>query len=168
MAGTGAGSSRGEGTGVAPGAGLLIGKVLDAYGNGSFDQIMAGMEWAAHSGADVVSMSLGTPYATDGTDPLSQLVDRLTEETGTLFVVAAGNAGPDEGTISAPGAATSALTVGAVDKQDAAACVQLPGTADRRRPADQAGDRGARCRHHRRAGRRGRRWATCSTRTTRR
>ena len=121
MAGTGAGSSRGEGTGVAPGAGLLIGKVLDAYGNGSFDQIMAGMEWAAHSGADVVSMSLGTPYATDGTDPLSQLVDRLTEETGTLFVVAAGNAGPDEGTVSAPGAATSALTVGAVDKQDAAA-----------------------------------------------
>ena len=121
VAGTGAGSSRGEGTGVAPGAGLLIGKVLDAYGNGSFDQIMAGMEWAAHSGADVVSMSLGTPYATDGTDPLSQLVDRLTEETGTLFVVAAGNAGPDEGTVSAPGAATSALTVGAVDKQDAAA-----------------------------------------------
>ncbi len=108
-----------------PGPALLIGKVLDACGSGSFDQIMAGMEWAAHSGADVVSMSLGTPYATDGTDPLSQAVDRLTEETGTLFVVAAGNAGPDEGTVSAPGAATSALTVGAVDKQDAAALVQL-------------------------------------------
>ncbi len=121
VAGTGEGSTRGEGTGVAPGAALLIGKVLDAGGSGSFDQIIAGMEWAAHSGADVVNMSLGSPSSTDGTDPLSQAVDRLTEETGTLFVVAAGNAGPDEGTIKTPGAATSALTVGAVDKQDEAA-----------------------------------------------
>ena len=61
VAGTGEGSSRGEGTGVAPGAALLIGKVLDAGGSGSFDQIIAGMEWAAHSGADVVNMSLGSP-----------------------------------------------------------------------------------------------------------
>ncbi|HWM74289.1 MAG TPA: S8 family serine peptidase, partial [Nocardioides sp.] len=121
VAGTGEGSNRGEGTGVAPGAALLIGKVLDAGGSGSFDQIIAGMEWAAHSGADVVNMSLGAPQSSDGTDPLSQAVDRLTEETGTLFVIAAGNAGPDEGTIKTPGAATSALTVGAVDKQDAAA-----------------------------------------------
>ena len=103
MAGTGAGSSRGEGTGVAPGAGLLIGKVRTPNGNGSFDQIMAGMEWAAHSGADVVSMSLGTPYATDGTDPLSQLVDRLTEETGTLFVVAAEAPAPTRALSRRPG-----------------------------------------------------------------
>ena len=61
VAGTGEGSNRGEGTGVAPGAALLIGKVLDAGGSGSFDQIIAGMEWAAHSGADVVNMSLGAP-----------------------------------------------------------------------------------------------------------
>ncbi|HET9421071.1 MAG TPA: S8 family serine peptidase [Nocardioides sp.] len=121
VAGTGEGSNRGEGTGVAPGAALLIGKVLDAGGGGTYDQIIAGMEWAAHSGADVVNMSLGSPESTDGTDPLSQAVDRLTEETGALFVVAAGNAGPDEGTIKTPGAATSALTVGAVDKQDSPA-----------------------------------------------
>ena len=151
VAGTGAGSDRGEGTGVAPGAALLIGKVLDAGGSGSFDQIIAGMEWAAHSGADVVNMSLGRG-ATDGTDPLSQAVDRLTEETGTLFVVAAGNAGPDEGTSSTPGTAASALTVGAVDKQDAAAWFSARGPRLGRGPADQAGDRGARRRHHRRPG----------------
>ena len=120
VAGTGSGSDRGEGTGVAPGATLLIGKVLDAGGGGSFDQIIAGMEWAAHSGADVINMSLGAE-PTDGTDPLSQAVDRLTEETGTLFVVAAGNIGPEEGTILTPGTAASALTVGAVDQQDAPA-----------------------------------------------
>ena len=120
IAGTGEASSRGEGTGVAPGAALLIGKVLDAGGSGSYDQIIAGMEWAAHSGADVISMSLGGE-ATDGSDPMSQAVDRLTEETGTLFVIAAGNAGPAEGTVLNPGTSASALTVGAVDKQDHAA-----------------------------------------------
>ena len=120
IAGTGAGSDRGEGTGVAPGAALLIGKVLDASGSGSYDQIIAGMEWAAHSGADVVNISLGAE-PTDGTDPLSQAVDQLTDETGTLFVIASGNAGPDEGTVLNPGTAASALTVGAVDKHDAAA-----------------------------------------------
>ena len=43
-------------------------------------------------------------------------VDQLSDQYGTLFVIAAGNAGPES--ISSPGAAASALTVGAVDKQD--------------------------------------------------
>src|SRR5262249_39405559 len=63
-------------------------------------------------------MSLGTPWPTDGTDPMSRAVNRLTRESGALFVVAAGNSGPGEQTIGSPGAANLALTVGAVDKQD--------------------------------------------------
>ena len=47
---------------------------------------------------------------------MSLAVDALSEQSGALFVIAAGNAGPE--TISTPGAAASALTVGAVDKQD--------------------------------------------------
>ena len=35
-----------------------------------------------------------------------------------LFVVAAGNAGPNASTVTSPGTADAALTVGAVDKQD--------------------------------------------------
>ena len=61
-------------------------------------------------------MSLGDVGASDGSDPMSQAVDALSEQSGTLFVIAAGNAGPES--ISSPGAAASALTVGAVDKQD--------------------------------------------------
>ncbi|WP_162606724.1 S8 family peptidase, partial [Jiangella asiatica] len=117
VAGTGA-ASGGANRGVAPGADLLIGKVLDTGGSGYEDWIIAGMEWAVAQGADVINMSLGTNYATDGTDPLSQAVNRLSESSDTLFVVAAGNLGPAEGTVASPGAATSALTVGAVDKQD--------------------------------------------------
>jgi subtilisin family serine protease len=115
-AGSGAGA-RGERSGIAPGADLLVGKVLGDDGNGIDSQVIAGMEWAA-SRADVVNMSLGGWEASDGTDPMSMAVDTLTKEHGTLFVVAAGNDGYAERLISAPAAAASALTVGAVDARD--------------------------------------------------
>ncbi|MGC1214674.1 MAG: S8 family serine peptidase, partial [Micromonospora sp.] len=115
IAGSGA-ASAGTRKGVAPGARLLIGKVLDDYGAGYDSWIIAGMEWAARSGAKVVSMSLGGA-PTDGTDPMSQAVNDLTAETGTLFVVAAGNSGSDY-SVGSPGAADAALTVGAVDRDD--------------------------------------------------
>ncbi|MEU1591217.1 S8 family serine peptidase, partial [Micromonospora sp. NPDC005710] len=115
IAGTGAASGGAE-RGVAPGARLHIGKVLNSEGSGQDSWIIAGMEWAARDQkARVVSMSLGGE-ATDGSDPMSQAVERLSAETGALFVIAAGNSGP--ATIGSPGAADSALTVGAVDSTD--------------------------------------------------
>ncbi|WP_329117424.1 S8 family serine peptidase [Streptomyces sp. NBC_01465] len=117
IVGSGA-ASGGKYKGVAPGARLLIGKVLGDNGSGSDSTVLAGMEWAAHSGAKVVSMSLGADTSTDGTDPMSQAVNDLTKETGTLFVIAAGNSGPDATTLGTPGSADAALTVAAVDKQD--------------------------------------------------
>jgi subtilisin family serine protease len=104
--------------GVAPEAKLLNGKVLDDYGSGLESWIIAGMEWAASSGADVVNLSLGSRSPSDGADPMSQALNRITAETGALFVVAAGNDGPAAGTIGSPGAADAALTVGAVDRND--------------------------------------------------
>ncbi|WP_432161174.1 S8 family serine peptidase [Streptomyces sp. NRRL F-5630] len=119
--GGGGTASDGKEKGVAPDADLAIGKVLSDEGEGSESQIIAGMEWAAKDlGAKVVSMSLGSTEASDGTDPMAQAVNTLTEETGALFVVAAGNAG-GAGTIGSPGAADEALTVGAVDSFDQAA-----------------------------------------------
>ena len=116
VAGTGA-ASGGSRRGVAPGASLLVGKVLDDSGSGQVSWAIAGMEWAVEQGAKVVSMSLGTA-PTDGSDPLSTAVDQLSASSGALFVVAAGNAGPAEGSVGAPAAATSALAVGAVTKRD--------------------------------------------------
>ncbi|MEU3619065.1 S8 family serine peptidase [Streptomyces sp. NPDC006872] len=114
VAGTGA-ASGGTEKGVAPGAALHIGKVLDNDGGGQDSWILAGMEWAARDQhAKVVSMSLGGG-PTDGTDPLSRAVNRLSEETGALFVIAAGNSGSAPYSVSAPGAADAALTVGAVN-----------------------------------------------------
>ena len=116
VAGTGA-RAAGARKGVAFGASLLNGKVLDDFGFGTDSGIIAGMEWAAKQKARVVNMSLGG-WPTDGTDPMSQAVTRLTARYRTLFVVAAGNAGPGEQTVSNPGVATEALTVGAVDGED--------------------------------------------------
>ncbi|MGW1022110.1 S8 family serine peptidase [Streptomyces sp. NPDC002577] len=120
VGGSGA-ASDGQEKGVAPGATLAVGKVLSDEGSGSESQIIAGMEWAARDvHAKIVSMSLGSSEASDGTDPMAQAVNTLSAETGALFVVAAGNYGAP-GTIGSPGAADSALTVGAVDSADNAA-----------------------------------------------
>ncbi|MFF5922560.1 S8 family serine peptidase [Streptomyces flavochromogenes] len=118
--GSGAGSS-GTYRGVAPGAKLVVGKVLDDGGSGSESGIIEGMEWAALSGAKVVSMSLGGQEGADGTDPMSLAVNELTARTGVLFTIAAGNSGPGAKTVGSPGAAAAALTVGAVDSADTVA-----------------------------------------------
>ncbi|HEX6353190.1 S8 family peptidase [Actinophytocola sp.] len=104
--------------GVAPDAKLLNGKVLNDFGSGAESWIIAGMEWAAASGADVINMSLGSPWPSDGTDPMSLAVDEITAKTGALFVIAAGNSGPGDESIGSPAAADAALTVGAVDRND--------------------------------------------------
>ncbi|MFE2941423.1 S8 family serine peptidase [Streptomyces sp. NPDC059255] len=116
VVGSGA-ASDGRRKGVAPGAELLVGKVLGNDGRGQTSWILEGMEWAAKSGAKIVSMSLGGT-ASGPSDVLSETVDALSASTGALFVVAAGNAGPGEQTVGTPGIADSALTVGAVDKSD--------------------------------------------------
>ncbi|MFG3012429.1 S8 family serine peptidase [Streptomyces cinerochromogenes] len=120
VGGSGA-ASDGREKGVAPGAALAVGKVLSDQGSGSESQIIAGMEWAARDvRARIVSLSLGSTEPSDGTDPMAQAVNTLSEETGALFVVAAGNTGAPS-SIGSPGAADAALTVGAVDSADQAA-----------------------------------------------
>lgn len=106
--------------GVAPDARLLVGKVLDDNGSGFESWVIDGMEWATTSGAKVVNLSLGSGPGSDGTDPAALALDRLSEQSGALFVVAAGNDGEDEA-IGSPGPASRALTVGAVDRTGALA-----------------------------------------------
>ncbi|WP_460666899.1 S8 family serine peptidase [Kribbella swartbergensis] len=116
IAGTAA-ASNGKYKGVAPDAKLYDGKVCE-QGGCPESAILGGMEWAANEvKAKVVNLSLGGTDTPD-VDPLEEAVNRLTAHTGTLFVIAAGNAGPGEGTVGSPGSADAALTVGAVDKQD--------------------------------------------------
>ncbi len=116
VGGSGA-ASDGLEKGVAPGADLMIGKVLADMGYGEDSWVIAGMEWAATHGAKVISMSLSGSDPSNGTEPMCQATDALSAAHDVLFVVAAGNAGA-EGVMSCPSAAESALTVGAVDSTD--------------------------------------------------
>lgn len=106
--------------GVAPGAALFSAKVLNSQGNGTDAQVIAGVDWCHHQGGvRVISMSLGDDaIVPDGTDPLSQAVNRANSGSDgyapDVVVVAAGNSGDKPGSVNAPGAALGAITVGAV------------------------------------------------------
>ncbi|MEC3982781.1 S8 family peptidase, partial [Amycolatopsis sp. H20-H5] len=115
---TGSGAaSGGRYKGVAPDVKLAIGKVMNDGGSGRESDIIAGMVWAAKEAkAKIVNLSLGSG-PTDGTDPDSQTINKLSKQYGTLFVVAAGNSGQDEG-VSSPATADAALAVGSVTKSD--------------------------------------------------
>ena len=80
--------------GVAPNVELFVGKVLSNQGSGFDDQIIAGIEWAATSGARVISMSLGSARGVgDAFSPLYERVAErlLRENPGVLLIAAAGN-----------------------------------------------------------------------------
>lgn len=112
LAGNGA-ASNGKYRGVAPEASLLIGKVLDDEGSGSESAIIAGMEWAVARGAKVVNLSLASADPSDGTDPMSQAINRLSRKHDTLFIVAAGNCYVNEDSQTpGPAAADEAVAVG--------------------------------------------------------
>jgi subtilisin family serine protease len=128
LAGTGAGSD-GARQGIAPGATLLSGKVLGDEGRGQLSWVIAGMEWAAARGADVVNLSLGG-RAVAASDPVMESLERLSADGETLFVVAAGNhgwRGDNPFSIDTPGIAPSALTVAAVGPDDVQATISSEG-----------------------------------------
>lgn len=111
-----AGITAGNGplTGVAPGAKVMAIKVLTSGGSGSWSGIVQGMHYAATHGAKVINMSLGgMSDLNDGNDPQSLLIKELSEKTGALFSIAAGNSGPGLNTMGLPGVAGAAITSGA-------------------------------------------------------
>ncbi|MHA1860235.1 MAG: S8 family peptidase, partial [Candidatus Asgardarchaeia archaeon] len=108
IAGTGE-ASGGKYKGMAPGAKLIGIKIMDSNGDGKSSDVIAGIERAIELGADIISMSLGTEVVEE--DPMIDVVNTASS-MGYIVVVAAGNEGPEPGTINSPGAAISAITVG--------------------------------------------------------
>lgn len=121
--------------GVAPEASLMNVKVLGDDGQGSSSDIVAGIEYAVENGADLISMSLGAQTRCDGSDAMSRAVDAAVED-GVLAVVAAGNEGPEQQTITAPGCAQRAFTVGATERGQIAGYSSRGPTADERMKPD--------------------------------
>lgn len=94
---------------------LTFVKVFGTFGSCSSYQVMKAMEICAKKGCKVVNMSLGgTLTEPVDKDPECVLLDKLTQQYGTIFCVAAGNE-DGEFEIGSPGAALKALTVAAMD-----------------------------------------------------
>ncbi len=113
--------------GIAPDAGLVEVKVTSRLGGRFADAL----EWCIdnrdtdwnndnideNDGIDVLSISLGLAEDnSDGSDSMSQLVNRVVD-SGIVVVVAAGNAGPDNEGFNAIAAADKVITVGNLDTQ---------------------------------------------------
>jgi len=121
-AGIAAGGGGSNGQGVATNASLIAVKTMNSSGSGLSSDLIAGIDWAVENGANVISLSLGTPYSyfTGCYQPglLSTAVDNATKQ-GVVVVVAAGNEGNyGNQTIAAPGCAKRAITVGNTDDND--------------------------------------------------
>ncbi|MFX0061452.1 MAG: S8 family serine peptidase [Candidatus Hermodarchaeota archaeon] len=110
-------ASGGKYTGIAPECTLISAKVLNSQGSGWMSDVIAGVEWSATNGAQIINMSLGSQGPCNGTDAISRTCQKLAEE-GVIMVIAAGNSGPDPGTVGSPGCARKVITVGASNDQD--------------------------------------------------
>ncbi len=96
--------------GVASGADILNIKVLSYLGIGLWSWIISGIEYAITHGADIISMCFSMPGYPG--DPVNLAIDTAVKR-GMIIVTAVGDDGPSFSSISAPGMAQSAITVGA-------------------------------------------------------
>jgi serine protease AprX len=106
------------GTGVAPGAKLVVIKVMDRDGACYLSDALNALDWCLENkdryGIRVVSFSVGGESPSDGTSLLDEACNKMVEK-GLVMCVAAGNSGPAASSIVIPGDAENVITVGAVD-----------------------------------------------------
>jgi serine protease AprX len=118
IAGNG-GASRGKYTGMAPDVKLVGVKALDKDGGGNTSDVITAVEWCIQNretyNIRAINLSLGAAAQDSySQDPLSRAVSAAWN-SGMVVCIAAGNDGPDLGTINTPGINPKAITVGNLD-----------------------------------------------------
>lgn len=106
--------------GVAPGCNLICIKCLDRHGNGKVNKVLNGFDFIINNknkyNIRIVNISVGSVN-----NPLDEENELLIERTeklwneGLIVVAAAGNNGPRNNSVTAPGCAKNIITVGASD-----------------------------------------------------
>lgn len=104
---------------IAPESLMLIGKVINRFGEVDEIAVFQALEWSYQNKAQIVNLSLGFSKRCEGDCWLCQYVNTLVDK-GVYVISAAGNWGPEEGSISCPGNANKAITVGASEDEKVA------------------------------------------------
>ncbi len=124
--------SQGKYVGMAPGARLVVGKVLDDKGDGSTESMLNGLDWILRIREQCririlnISVGIGTLEEAVKERRLRAMIEAVWD-SGILVVCAAGNKGPRPGTISAVGGSNKAVTVGC---HDGSFAVDSPGRCE--------------------------------------
>lgn len=106
--------------GMAPGARVIVLKVLDRSGNGNTKRVLEALEWVEKNKAiyniRILNFSVGFLPGADDEDE-NRIVDKLDQlwDDNVVVVAAAGNNGPGRGTVTVPGISRKIITVGASD-----------------------------------------------------
>ena len=107
----------GEWNGIAPGVNLVGVRVLNEQGAGTYETVIAGLQWIVANQAlyniRVINVSLVAPVQSAYfADPLNQAITAAWA-SGLTVIVAAGNSGPGPLSITVPGNNPYVVTVGA-------------------------------------------------------
>lgn len=112
--------SDGKYRGVAPKSRIVVAKVLDQNGDGTVDHMIEGLSWIIknrdHFKIRVVNISIGVGVLRneEKKQELLEIVEKAWS-AGLVVVCAAGNLGPEKGTISPLGVSNRVVTVGCHD-----------------------------------------------------
>ncbi len=108
--------------GIAPKCDLIVAKILDSSGNGKISTALAAFSWICklrdQYNIRIINISMGMPVSRprDEFSPFMEAINELWD-MGFVVVAAAGNNGPKEKTITAPGIGRKIITVGSCEEK---------------------------------------------------
>lgn len=112
--------SQGKYRGICPECRFVVGKVLDVNGDGSAGAMIQGISWIIQNSKTynirILNISIGIGRL-DDEEKMQQLTAKIEEawNAGLTVVCAAGNLGPEAGSISPLGSSSKVITVGCHD-----------------------------------------------------
>lgn len=115
-------ASKGRYKGICSECDIVAVKVLDKLGNGKIEQVMAGLQWILdnHSKYNIRVVNLSFGASDTGGNTEKQLIDLVEQvwDSNMVVVTAAGNEGPDSGSVTVPGISKKVITVGTYDDEE--------------------------------------------------